>query len=122
MKRLPDGETARNVILSDEIVGAVVHACYKDAHDLGVFVETLAATGARESQVLRLEVADLQDDPFAPRLMMPSSKKGRNRRIERKPLPISPRLARRRPPKLSSPFAPSRQRRYCDRESISCAP
>jgi integrase len=93
LKRLPDGETARNVILSDETVSTVVHACYEDAHELGVFIETLASTGARESQMLRLEVADLQDDPIAPRLMMPCSRKGRNRRIERKPLPISPHLA-----------------------------
>jgi integrase len=93
LKRLPDGETARNVILSDQTVSAVVHACYGDEHELGVLVETLAATGARESQVLRLEVFDLQDDRGEPRLMMPSSRKGRNRKIQRKPLPISPRLA-----------------------------
>jgi integrase len=93
MKRLPDGETARNVILGDEMVCAVVHACYEDEHDLGVFIDTLAETGARESQVLRAEVADLHDDAIAPRLMMPSSRKGRNRQIMRKPLPISLRLA-----------------------------
>jgi hypothetical protein len=93
LKRLPDGETARNVILGDETVGAVVHACYEDEHELGVFIDTLAETGARESQVLRCEVHDLQDDPLAPRLMMPSSRKGRNRQIMRKPLPISLRLA-----------------------------
>jgi integrase len=93
MKRLPDGETARNVILGDEMVRAVVHACYEDEHELGVFIDTLAETGARESQVLRSEVADLLDDPVAPKLMMPSSRKGRNRQIMRKPLPISPRLA-----------------------------
>jgi integrase len=94
LKRLPDGdEVARNVILRDETVRAVVHACYEDEHRLGVFIDTLAETGARESQVLRVEVADLLDDSVAPRLMMPSSKKGRNRRIERRPLPISSRLA-----------------------------
>jgi Phage integrase family len=93
LKRLPDGETARNVILSDEAVRAVVHACYQDAHELGVFIDALAESGARESQALRVEVADLLDDPIAPRLLMPSSRKGRNRKIQRKPLPISPRLA-----------------------------
>jgi integrase len=93
LKRLPDGETARNVILSDEAVRAVVHACYQDAQELGVFIDTLAESGARESQALRVEVADLLDDPIAPRLMLPSSRKGRNRKIQRKPLPISPRLA-----------------------------
>jgi integrase len=93
LKRLPDSETARNVILSDKIVSAVVGACYDDEHELGVFVEALACTGSRESQVLRLDVFDLQDGRDDPRVMMPSSRKGRNRKIERKPLPIPPRLA-----------------------------
>jgi integrase len=93
LKRLPDGETARNVILPDETVCAVVRTSYEVDHQLGLWIETLAGTGARESQVLRVEVQDLQDDPHAPRLMMPNSRKGRNRRIERKALPISRRLA-----------------------------
>jgi len=93
LKRLPDGDTARNVILSDQTASAVVRASYDDEHELGVLIDVLAETGARESQVLRAEVADLLDDPVAPRLMMPSSRKGRNRKIQRKPLPISPRLA-----------------------------
>ena len=93
LKRLPDGETARNVILSDGTVSAVVRACYDAEHELGVLIETLACTGSRESQVLRLDVLDLQPDRDDPRLMMPSSRKGRNRKIQRKPLPIPPRLA-----------------------------
>ena len=93
LKRLPDGETARNVILPDEMVRALVRTAYEIDLKLGLWVEVLAETGSRESQVARAEVQDLQDDVTAPRLMMPSSKKGRNRRIERKALPISPRLA-----------------------------
>jgi hypothetical protein len=93
LKRLPDGETARNIILPDETVRAVVRTAYEIDRTLGLWVETLADTGARESQLVRAEVQDLQHDAVAPRLMMPSSRKGRNRRIERKPLPISPRLA-----------------------------
>ncbi|MGZ3362474.1 MAG: site-specific integrase [Xanthobacteraceae bacterium] len=93
LKRLPDRETARNVILPDATVCTVVRTSYEVDHELGVFIETLAATGARESQLLRLEVHDLQDDPVAPRLMMPSSRKGRNRSIERRPLSISLSLA-----------------------------
>jgi integrase len=93
LARLPDGETSRNTILPDDTVMKVVRTSYEVDPGLGVLVETLAATGARESQVLRLQVHDLQDDPIAPRLMMPSSRKGRNRRIERKALSISPGLA-----------------------------
>lgn len=93
LKKLPDGETARNVILSDEAVAAVVRAAYADEHSFGVFIEALAATGARESQLLALAVADLIDDTVAPRLLLPNSRKGRNRRIERRPIAISTRLA-----------------------------
>lgn len=93
LARLPDGETARNVILSDAQIAAVVRACYVDDQAFGTLIETLAATGSRESQVVRLRADDLIDDPVAPRLLMPSSKKGRNRRIERRPISISTRLA-----------------------------
>jgi integrase len=78
-------------------VRAIVQACYEDEHELGVFIDVLAETGTRESQALRVNVADLLDelldDLIAPRLMMPSSRKGRNRKVTRKPLPISLRLA-----------------------------
>ena len=43
--------------------------------------------------MLRLRVSDLQDDRTDPRLMMPSSRKGRNRKPGYKPVPISMRLA-----------------------------
>jgi hypothetical protein len=92
LRRLPDGETARNVILDDATVRDVVRAAYQIGHMLGIWIDVLAETGARESQIARAEVFDLQDGA-SPRLMVPSSKKGRNRRIERKALPISPRLA-----------------------------
>jgi integrase len=53
-----------------------------------------AVTGARVSQLARLEVADLQADRPDPRLMMPSSRKGKGiKRIERKPVPITLSLA-----------------------------
>jgi site-specific recombinase XerD len=64
----------------------------RTALSLGV-VEVLAVTGARRSQAARLEVRDLQDGR-APRLMMPSSLKGKGvKRIDRKPVPISLSLA-----------------------------
>jgi integrase len=95
LKKLPEGETARNIILQDQTVAAVVRGAYEEAADFGLLVEALAETGARESQLYRLTPHDLQDDnPAAPRLMMPCSKKGRNRKIEHRPLPISPRLAK----------------------------
>ncbi|KWV59810.1 hypothetical protein AS156_30255 [Bradyrhizobium macuxiense] len=96
LKKLPDSEVARNVILSDQTVAALVRGSYEAAHDYGVLIDVLAETGARESQVLRLRVDDLQDrNPVAPRLMMPSSRKGKSRKVEYRPLPISQRLAKR---------------------------
>ncbi len=95
LKKLPDSEVARNVILPDQTVAALVSGSYDEGDDYGVLIDTLAETGARESQVLRLRVDDLQDrNPVAPRLMMPNSRKGKNRKIEYRPLPISPRLAK----------------------------
>jgi integrase len=82
------------VILSDDQVRALIAAAYAEDSALGVLVETAAVTGARVSQLARLEVADLQADRPDPRLMLPSSKKGRGRkRIERRPVPITPSLA-----------------------------
>jgi integrase len=46
-------------------------------------------TGARVSQLTRLEVRDVQGDRADPRLMMPSSRKGRGqKKIMRRPVPI----------------------------------
>jgi integrase len=91
---LPDTYRARNVILTDEQVRALITAAYAEDRALGVLVEVAAVTGARVSQLARLEIGDLQDDRSDPRLMMPSSKKGRGaKRIERRPVPITPGLA-----------------------------
>lgn len=94
LKRLPGSEQARaNVVLPDDVIRAIV----TEARDLkpafGLLVELLATTGARTSQVLRLKIGDLEDDGAAPRLQMPSSRKGRNRKVEHKALPITPALA-----------------------------
>jgi integrase len=91
---LPDAHRARNVILPDEQVRALLVAAYAEDEALGLLVEVAAVTGARMSQLGRLEVADLQADRPDARLMMPSSRKGRgHKRIERKPVPITMDLA-----------------------------
>jgi integrase len=90
---IADTHNPRNAILNDEQVRAAVAAAYAIDAAFGVYAETMATTGARQSQIARLEIADLQDDSAAPRLLMPSSRKGRNRRAERKPVPITPGLA-----------------------------
>src|SRR5215471_572713 len=91
---LPDAHTARNIILIDEQVLALIAAAYGENGAVGLLVESAAITGARVSQLARLEVADLQADRGDPRLMMPSSRKGKGvKRITRKPVPITADLA-----------------------------
>jgi integrase len=93
LKRLPDAEETRNVILPDEAVRKLVAAAYGIDRNLGLLVETAAVTGARPSQLARIEVSDLLDDPAAPRLLIPTSRKGRQRKTERRPVPITASLA-----------------------------
>lgn len=93
---LPDAYRARNVILTDAQVRALVTAAYAENGALGLLIETAAVTGARVSQLARLEVADLQADRADPRLTMPSSRKGKGvKRISRAPVPITASLAAR---------------------------
>jgi hypothetical protein len=46
-------------------------------HDaaFGLLIEVWAVTGARASQVARLEIQDLQESRDGPRVLMPSSKR-----------------------------------------------
>ena len=90
----------RNVILTDHQVRAVVAAAYAISPAFGLLIETATITGQRASQLFALTVADLQNGA-TPRLMIPCSKKGRNRRVERKALADPPtpwRRSSRRPP------------------------
>jgi integrase len=92
---IPDAEEARNVILSDaEVLGLIAEArAYGE--EFGLLVEVAAITGARISQIRRLEVQDLQVGN-APRVMMPASRKGKGaKKVMRRPVPILPELAAR---------------------------
>jgi integrase len=97
LAKLPDTHAPRNVVLSDPQVSALVSAAY--AHDpaLGLLVDTLAVTGTRPSQAVRLRVGDLHDGA-KPKLMMPKSGKGGGaNRVQKKKqsysVPITPALA-----------------------------
>jgi integrase len=95
LARLPDAEQSRlGAILPDETVRAIVAAAHAIDPAYGLLAELSAVTGARRSQLLRIEIHDLQDAGSAPRLMVPTSRKGRRRKIERRPLPIPVGLAR----------------------------
>jgi integrase len=94
LARLPGSERTRNVVLPDATIRAIVAEAYALGRDFGLLVEVLAVTGTRTSQALALRVDDLLvGDNAGPRLMMPSSRKGRRRELTRSPLPIPASLA-----------------------------
>jgi integrase len=95
---LPDAQEARNVIIPDDKVREFVATAYGIDDKFGLLTDTLAITGARPSQAVRLRVEDLHDHPVRPKLMMPKSAKGggRNRsqkKVERFSVPITVQLA-----------------------------
>jgi integrase len=81
---LPDAQEARNVILPDDKVREFVATAYGLDGRFGLLADTLAITGARPSQAVRLLVRDLQDHPVRPKLMMPKSAKGGGRNRSQK--------------------------------------
>src|SRR5262249_32820532 len=82
---LPGNRKApRNRVLSDDTIRKVVAASYQVSESFGLFIEVMAVTGARPVQVSRLLVEDVRNG-F---VMMPRSKKGRAKRIDRRPLPL----------------------------------
>ena len=72
---LPYAQESRNVIISDDKVREFVATAYRLDDKFGLLTDTLAITGARPSQVVRLRVEDLRDHPVRPKLMMPKSEK-----------------------------------------------
>jgi integrase len=94
LEDLKDAYNARNAVLPEHQVLAIVAAGWALDPAFGLLLETAAVTGARISQLARLDIADLQDDRADPRLQMPSSRKGKGRKyIERRPVPIPLSLA-----------------------------
>jgi len=92
---LPDAEESRNVILGEDQILPLIAQSNLISAQFGLLVETAAVTGARVSQLARLEVRDIQGNRVDPRLMMPSSRKGRGRKISHTPVPITAALLER---------------------------
>jgi integrase len=88
---LHGAENPRNVILPDATVRDLTAAAERP--EFALLVELAAVTGARVSQLRRLQVGDVQTDRADPRLMMPMSAKGRRKVIARRPVPIPAALA-----------------------------
>src|SRR6516164_768184 len=93
---IPDAEQSRNVILGEADVRWIIAEAHAQSPEFGLFVEVAAVTGARVSQLARIEVQDLQADRAEPRLLMPTSRKGRGtKKILRHPVPVPIGLAAR---------------------------
>ena len=84
-----DDDTESNLVLTDAQRRDLVASAYAISPAFGLYVEVHAATGARTSQIALLDVSDLHAGK-EPKLTVPSSLKGKNRRTRtRKPLPIA---------------------------------
>jgi integrase len=91
---IPDAEQSRNVILPEATVRDLITEAHRQSAQFGLLVEVAAVTGARVSQLARLEAQDVQGDRSDPRLMMPTSRKGKGaKKVMRRPVPIPARLA-----------------------------
>jgi integrase len=99
LETIPDAQESRNVILGEPEIRRIVSEAYRVSAEFGLLVEVAAVTGGRVSQLARLEVKDVQGNRADPRLMMPSSRKGRKKRnTAPRPVPIpSGLVARLRP-------------------------
>jgi integrase len=94
LRGLPAANRARRIVLPDANVLCIVKAAYEIDPAFGLMVDVLAVTGARLSQAARLTCSDLQADRPDPRLMMPSSFKGRgHKKFSYRPVPITLTLA-----------------------------
>lgn len=93
---IPDAEESRNVILPEPVVRQLIAEAQKQSAEFGLLIEVAAVTGGRYSQLAKIEVQDLQADREAPRLLMPSSKKGKGKKaVQHRPVPIPAGLAAR---------------------------
>ena len=86
---IPDAEQSRNVILDEATVRWIIAEAHVRSPEFGLLVEVAAVTGARVGQLAQLAVQDLQADREAPRLMMPTSRKGKGKKmVHHRPVPI----------------------------------
>jgi integrase len=104
LQAIANATESRNVILPVDGVRRLVSCSYDVNEEIGLLVETAASTGARVSQLRRLQVQDLQGGKTNPRVLIPVSRKGRGqKKMTHRPAAIPESLAvrlrrRQRPP------------------------
>jgi len=77
---IPGTFKSASVIVSEPNIRKLIACAYRIGDAFGLFVEVAAVTGARPSQLSRVEVGGLLDGRRDPRLLIPSSHKGRARK------------------------------------------
>lgn len=93
LKPLPEATVARNVVVEEAGIRALIREARAIGPELGLLIEALALTGARVSQLARCQCRDLVGHGDGARLMVPSSAKGLRKRASRTPVPIPVDLA-----------------------------
>jgi integrase len=89
-------DEARNVILPEAVVRGLIAEARAVSPEFGLLIEVAAVTGARVSQLARIEVQDLHGDTAAPRISVPVSHKGNGpKAVPRRSVPIGSALAAR---------------------------
>jgi integrase len=66
----------------------IVAAAFEQDRCFGTLIRVLAESGGRASQAARLTCADLQAEGVEPRLLMPTSRKGKQREKKRTHTPV----------------------------------
>jgi integrase len=93
---IPNAESAENVILPPAAIAEIVAAAHRQSVEFGNLVELAAMTGARFSQLARVQVQDMLGDSQTSRLNIPTSNKGRGiKDVRGRPVPITAGMAAR---------------------------
>jgi integrase len=77
---IPGAFKSHSVIVPEQDIRKLIACAYRFGDAFGLLVETAAVTGSRTSQLERIEVNGLLDGRRDPRLLVPSSHKGRARK------------------------------------------
>src|SRR5262249_56728535 len=98
LKALPGAESANNVVLKDVEVQRIVREAYKVGEAFGLFVEVSAVTGARPSQIWKMETVGRDC------VMMPASKKGKGAKaVSHRRAPAAPPPPPKQPRRVRQP-------------------
>jgi hypothetical protein len=96
LQAIAGADQSRNVILPEPKVRLWVELAATEGPEFALLFELAAVTGTRYDQLARLLVRDLQDKRVDPRLMVPTSRKGRgDKKITHRPVGIPTSLASR---------------------------